>query len=130
MRGGRFDDLHAWMALHLDQPLTLADLADKAAMSARSFSRHYRQATGRDAGAGGGGDAASRRRGGCWKEGRAVRPGGAALRLRRRGGDDAAGRFCAGSGSGRRPIAKDFRRKANKGAAAFVRSYFLHDMGV
>lgn len=44
---GRFDDLHAWMALHLDEPLTLADLADKAAMSARSFSRHYRQATGR-----------------------------------------------------------------------------------
>lgn len=44
---GRFDDLHAWMALHLDAPLTLSDLADKAAMSARSFSRHYRQATGR-----------------------------------------------------------------------------------
>lgn len=44
---GRFDDLHAWMAVHLDRPLTLADLAEKAAMSTRSFSRHYRQATGR-----------------------------------------------------------------------------------
>ncbi len=45
--GGRFDDLHAWIVAHLDRPLTLADLAERAAMSQRSFSRHYRQVTGR-----------------------------------------------------------------------------------
>ncbi|NLH82189.1 MAG: helix-turn-helix domain-containing protein, partial [Phyllobacteriaceae bacterium] len=45
--GGRFDDLHAWIVAHLDRPLGLADLAERAAMSLRSFSRHYRAATGR-----------------------------------------------------------------------------------
>ncbi len=45
--GGRFDDLHAWIVEHLDRPLGLADLAERAAMSLRSFSRHYRAATGR-----------------------------------------------------------------------------------
>lgn len=45
--GGRFDDLHAWIVDHLDRPLALADLAERAAMSLRSFSRHYRAATGR-----------------------------------------------------------------------------------
>ncbi|SON56355.1 Isonitrile hydratase [Hartmannibacter diazotrophicus] len=45
--GGRFDDLHAWIVANLDRPLSLADLADRAGMSLRSFSRHYRQSTGR-----------------------------------------------------------------------------------
>lgn len=45
--GGRFDDLHAWIVEHLDRPLGLADLAERAAMSLRSFSRHYRAETGR-----------------------------------------------------------------------------------
>lgn len=44
---GRFDDLHAWIVDHLDRPLGLADLAERAGMSLRSFSRHYRAATGR-----------------------------------------------------------------------------------
>lgn len=44
---GRFDDLHAWIVAHLDRPATLADLAERAGMSVRSFSRHYRAATGR-----------------------------------------------------------------------------------
>ncbi|WP_083786348.1 GlxA family transcriptional regulator [Methylobacterium nodulans] len=44
---GRFDRLHAWIAENLRADLSLAALADRAAMSARSFSRHYRQATGR-----------------------------------------------------------------------------------
>jgi transcriptional regulator GlxA family with amidase domain len=45
--GGRFEALHAWIAGNLRADLSLAALADRAAMSARSFSRHYRHATGR-----------------------------------------------------------------------------------
>jgi len=45
--GGRFDDLHAWIVAHLDRPLSLADLAERAGMSLRSFSRHYQRTTGR-----------------------------------------------------------------------------------
>lgn len=44
---GRFDDLHAWILENLRRPLPLAELADRAGMSLRSFSRRYRQATGR-----------------------------------------------------------------------------------
>lgn len=44
---GRFDDLHAWIVAHLDRPLTLSDLAERAGMSVRSFSRHHLAATGR-----------------------------------------------------------------------------------
>ncbi|MGX1305983.1 transcriptional regulator GlxA family with amidase domain [Amorphus suaedae] len=43
----RFDDLHAWILDNLDRRLTLADLADHAGMSIRSFTRHYHRATGR-----------------------------------------------------------------------------------
>ncbi len=43
---GRFEQLHAWMIENLHRPLTLTDLANQCAMSVRSFSRHYRQATG------------------------------------------------------------------------------------
>ncbi len=43
---GRFDGLHAWMMENITQDLSLADLADKAGMSLRSFSRHYREQTG------------------------------------------------------------------------------------
>ncbi|TRL38079.1 GlxA family transcriptional regulator [Rhizobium straminoryzae] len=45
--GGRFDVLHAWIVENLNRPLSLAVLAERMAMSERSFSRHYRQATGR-----------------------------------------------------------------------------------
>lgn len=45
--GGRFDDLHAWIMQNLNRPLSLSDLAERAGMSMRSFSRHYRDATGR-----------------------------------------------------------------------------------
>lgn len=45
--GARFDRLHAWIAENLRGDLSLPALAEQAAMSARSFSRHYRQATGR-----------------------------------------------------------------------------------
>ncbi|WP_296038371.1 GlxA family transcriptional regulator [uncultured Agrobacterium sp.] len=43
---GRFDGLHAWMMENITQDLSVADLADKAGMSLRSFSRHYREQTG------------------------------------------------------------------------------------
>ena len=36
-----FDPLHAWMADHLSEDLSLATLARRAGMSERSFSRHY-----------------------------------------------------------------------------------------
>ena len=42
----RFDALQAWMAAHLDADLSLAALAERAAMSERSFVRHFRAATG------------------------------------------------------------------------------------
>ena len=44
---GRFDDLHAWMQQNLGGRLSIDDLADRAGMSVRSFSRHYRSTTGR-----------------------------------------------------------------------------------
>ena len=42
----RFAPLHAWIAGHLEAPLTLAQMAAEAGMSERSFARHYREATG------------------------------------------------------------------------------------
>ncbi|WP_266160221.1 GlxA family transcriptional regulator [Dyella silvatica] len=42
----KFGALHAWIRAHLAQDLSLAVLADQVAMSARSFSRHYLEATG------------------------------------------------------------------------------------
>lgn len=42
----RFADLHAWIAANLARSLTLDVLADRAGMSPRSLSRHYRQRTG------------------------------------------------------------------------------------
>ena len=42
----RLQGLLAWMAGHLDQPLSLDQLAARALMSRRSFTRHFRQATG------------------------------------------------------------------------------------
>jgi transcriptional regulator GlxA family with amidase domain len=44
--GDRFDTLHAWIAGNLRQDLSLQTLAERAGMSSRSFSRHYRQLTG------------------------------------------------------------------------------------
>lgn len=46
-REGRFDELHAWMQQNLGGRLSIDDLAARAGMSVRSFSRHYRSATGR-----------------------------------------------------------------------------------
>jgi transcriptional regulator GlxA family with amidase domain len=43
---GRFEGLHAWIAEHLADDLTVAALADASGMSERSFVRHYRAATG------------------------------------------------------------------------------------
>jgi transcriptional regulator GlxA family with amidase domain len=42
----RFAQLHAWLAGHLDNDLSVPALAAKAGMSERSFVRHYRAATG------------------------------------------------------------------------------------
>lgn len=42
----RFGALHRWMGAHLAGDLSLPTLAQKAGMSERGFSRHYRQATG------------------------------------------------------------------------------------
>ncbi|TGV25392.1 helix-turn-helix domain-containing protein, partial [bacterium M00.F.Ca.ET.168.01.1.1] len=44
---GRFDRLHGWILDNLSADLSLEQLADRANMSPRSFSRHYREATGR-----------------------------------------------------------------------------------
>ncbi len=44
---GGFERLHAWIADHLAEDLSTATLAQVAAMSERSFLRHYRRATGR-----------------------------------------------------------------------------------
>ncbi|KQU81776.1 AraC family transcriptional regulator [Ensifer sp. Root31] len=44
---GRFDQLHAWIMENLNGTLPLTALAERVNMSARSFSRHYRQVTGR-----------------------------------------------------------------------------------
>jgi transcriptional regulator GlxA family with amidase domain len=43
---GRFADLLAWAREHLDQPLTVEDLADRAGMSARHFARAFLAETG------------------------------------------------------------------------------------
>jgi transcriptional regulator GlxA family with amidase domain len=43
---GRFSDVLAWASAHLEQPHSLDDLAARAAMSRRNFTRHFRQATG------------------------------------------------------------------------------------
>jgi len=43
----RFERLHGWMADNLRRDLSLATLAERANMSPRSFSRHYRDKTGR-----------------------------------------------------------------------------------
>lgn len=42
----RFGALHAWISSHLARDLSLPALAAEAGMSDRSFSRHYREATG------------------------------------------------------------------------------------
>ena len=42
----RFSHLHAWIAGHLEAPLTLARLSSEVGMSERSFARRYHQATG------------------------------------------------------------------------------------
>jgi transcriptional regulator GlxA family with amidase domain len=41
-----FAELHDWMNGHLDEEISLPDLAHRAGMSERSFSRRYAQATG------------------------------------------------------------------------------------
>ncbi|MGH7056585.1 MAG: GlxA family transcriptional regulator [Acetobacteraceae bacterium] len=41
-----FGALHAWISSHLGRDLSLPVLAAEAGMSERSFSRHYREATG------------------------------------------------------------------------------------
>ncbi len=46
-KANRFDELHAWIVENLEHPLSLPDLAERAGMSVRSFSRHYHRMTGR-----------------------------------------------------------------------------------
>ena len=41
-----FNDTLTWALEHLDEPVTVEDLARRAAMSPRSFARHFRAATG------------------------------------------------------------------------------------
>jgi transcriptional regulator GlxA family with amidase domain len=45
--GGRFDELHAWVATHLHESLTVERLAEQAGMSARTFARTYATQSGR-----------------------------------------------------------------------------------
>ena len=44
--GGRFAELHAWIAENLSADLSVAILAERVGMSERSFVRHYRAQTG------------------------------------------------------------------------------------
>jgi transcriptional regulator GlxA family with amidase domain len=44
--GGSLAPILDWMALHLDRPLSVADLATRAHMSARTFARRFTQETG------------------------------------------------------------------------------------
>jgi transcriptional regulator GlxA family with amidase domain len=44
--GDRFSKVMEWAARHLDQPHSIDSLAERAAMSRRSFTRHFRQHTG------------------------------------------------------------------------------------
>ena len=44
--GARFDGLRAWILEHLEEPLPVARLAARAAMSERSFARHFTRETG------------------------------------------------------------------------------------
>lgn len=44
--GDGLDDLVEWVRRHLDQPLTVEDLAGRALMSPRTFARRFRAATG------------------------------------------------------------------------------------
>jgi transcriptional regulator GlxA family with amidase domain len=44
--GGEFDALHGWIDGHLSADLSVPRLAERAGMSARTFARRYRQATG------------------------------------------------------------------------------------
>jgi transcriptional regulator GlxA family with amidase domain len=44
--GGRFDALLAWIGEHLDTPLTVEQMADRAAMSPRHFARAFAAETG------------------------------------------------------------------------------------
>ncbi|MET3109489.1 transcriptional regulator GlxA family with amidase domain, partial [Oxalobacteraceae bacterium GrIS 2.11] len=43
----RFDELHAWIASHLDEELTVERLAEQAGMSVRTFARTYSTRLGR-----------------------------------------------------------------------------------
>ncbi len=45
--GGRFDELHAWVAAHLYENLTVDRLAEKAGMTPRTFARTYASQMGR-----------------------------------------------------------------------------------
>jgi transcriptional regulator GlxA family with amidase domain len=41
---GKFEELHNWIRMNMARPISIADLADQAAMSERSLSRHYNTA--------------------------------------------------------------------------------------
>lgn len=43
---GRFSDVMAWAREHIDEPLTIERLADRAALSVRQFTRAFRSAVG------------------------------------------------------------------------------------
>lgn len=45
--GGRFDDLHAWVAANLHENLTVDRLAEQAGMTPRTFARSYADQSGR-----------------------------------------------------------------------------------
>ncbi|MCB2185565.1 MAG: DJ-1/PfpI family protein [Deltaproteobacteria bacterium] len=44
--GRRFAGLHAWLLAHLDQPTSVAQMAERAAMSPRNFARVFKSETG------------------------------------------------------------------------------------
>lgn len=99
---GRFDKLHGWILENLAADLSLAQLADHANMSRRSFSRRYREATVAHPPARSK-KSASRRRGGCWSGASPStrRPGAAASARKKRCGVD----FYASSAPTRATIA-------------------------
>ncbi|MEM6497853.1 MAG: DJ-1/PfpI family protein [Pseudomonadota bacterium] len=44
--GGEFNALHAWLRNNLDQPIGVVEMAERAAMSSRNFSRRYMASVG------------------------------------------------------------------------------------
>ena len=117
-----FSDTLEWILDHIDEPLRVADLAERAHMSPRTFARHFRAVTGLDAPPVGAAPAGAPRAGAPGDDRRADRAHRARLRVRRRLG--ACG-FASTGLWGRRPrrtAGRSGRGRAGHGAQGRRRS--------